>query len=393
MLKNEMKAKKMYCWVNIVLVAIFTISVYFLIYKQAHYDGATGRYLSDLPLHMATALDGRGYSLMASLFRCVYAVLPSYMSIIVLLMMISASTVFAVALFLAFLLKDANDGKLLYYKYIPLALGLMVVSTVYVPKVYPFFYSGTYLTQPWHNSTYLLMRLFGVLVLLVYFKMEEQYLTNVSVKDAILFAGLLTVTNYAKPNFIIAFAPMMLIYLIIDFVRTRGKSCLQNIKFGVCVLASLPILYVQSAILYPEGGESKIIFTLGNIMGLLSNWRVLPYFVCGLLFPLVVTLLLWIKGKMSKRLWQSWVMWGISWLQRMFLTETGYRAGHGNFGWGVRFFSFVLVAVCATEWIRAYKNKQLTAKEFYIGCICLLLHIVCGIYYYIYLLWGNYYMK
>ena len=393
MIKSEIKNKKIYWAIDIALVAVFTISMYFLIYKQAYFDGSTDRYLSDLPLHMATALDGRGYSLMASLFRCVYAIVPSKISIILLLTVISFATIFAVAVFLAFLLKNANDGKVLYYKYIPLALGLMVVSTIYVPKVYPFFYSGTYLTQPWHNSTYLLMRLFGILVLLIYFKMEEQYLTKISVKDAILFAGLLTVTNYAKPNFIIAFAPMMLIYLIIDFVKTRGKSCVQNIKFGVCVLASLPILYVQSTILYPEGGESKIVFTLGNIMGLLSDWKVIPYFVCGLLFPLVVTLLLMIKGNMSKRLWQSWVMWGISWLQRMFLTETGYRAGHGNFGWGVRFFSFVLIAVCAAEWIRAYKNKQLKANEFYIGCACLALHIVCGIYYYIYLLLGNYYMK
>ena len=43
MIKSEIKNKKIYWAIDIALVAVFTISMYFLIYKQAYFDGSTDR--------------------------------------------------------------------------------------------------------------------------------------------------------------------------------------------------------------------------------------------------------------------------------------------------------------------------------------------------------------
>ena len=57
-------------------------------------------------------------------------------------------------------------------------------------------------------------------------------------KNWIIFAVLLTITNAIKPNFILFFAPMMLIYLIADFIREKGKNVIQCIKYGSAALVS-----------------------------------------------------------------------------------------------------------------------------------------------------------
>jgi phosphatidylglycerophosphate synthase len=66
----------------------------------------------------------------------------------------------------------------------------------------------------------------GLLVLAQYFTMRKNYLNHISLRDMVIFTVLLIFVNYAKPNFIIAFAPAMLIFLIADLSNTSGK------KFG-----------------------------------------------------------------------------------------------------------------------------------------------------------------
>ena len=388
--KKILISKTAYIVLDVLLLIVYTCSVYFLLYQQTKYK-VTGLYQSDLVDHIDTALAGGGYSLLASVFRWIYKCIPSVQGIVVFLVLVSVITVFCIAIAIDKWVNTEKENKSMIYKYIPIAIAGVVLSSVYIPVIYPYFYKGTCLTQPWHNSTYLLMRCVGVLVMLVYFEIEKHYLEYISLKEMIVFTVLLVLVNYAKPNFIIAFAPMMLIYLIVDFIRTRGRSCIPNVKFGVCVLASLPILVVQSTILYPKGGESKIVFTLNNIINGLRSGELVLFVLSSLLFPIVVTLLLKQKGSIAKRLQQSWIMWIISWTEKLFLTETGYRMDHGNFGWGSRFFSFFLVMVCVAEWLHAYKIRKIERKEFLAGCIFLLPNIVCGMYYFSYLLTGQLY--
>lgn len=389
--KRRATGKNTYLLVDVVLLVVFTCAIYFLLYQQTQYKQEVGLYQADLVDHINTALSGKGYSLISASFRWIYACVPSIHGIVAFLVLVSLLTVFLIAFAIDKWTSIDGKGGCEWYMYVPLAITCTILTSIYIPFVYPYFYNGTCLTQPWHNSTYLLMRCLGMLVMIVYFQIEEHYLEHISLKQMVIFTILLALVNYAKPNFIIGFAPMMLIYLVQDFVRTRGKSCVQNVKFGICVLASLPILYVQSTILYPAGGESKIVFTLENVINGLKNGQLFSIPIAGLVFPIVITLMLKRKGRLSKKMRQSWVMWIISWGEKLFLTETGYRMYHGNFGWGCRFFSVFLVVVCIAEWIHVYKRHVLSRKEFLAGSFCLLLNILCSIYYFCYLLTGQLY--
>lgn len=96
-----------------------------------------------------------------------YMLWPHPISFAAGLSVITVATVFAAAFLVKTMLKQmgveakAND-------YIALSAGALFIASIYVLGIFPHFYNEALATQPWHNATYLLMRLFGALVMGVY---------------------------------------------------------------------------------------------------------------------------------------------------------------------------------------------------------------------------------
>lgn len=275
--------------------------------------------------------------------------------------------------------------------FILLGCSALFIASTYIPFLYTEFYKSGLATQPWHNSTYLLMRLLGIIVMVVYIKIEAHYLTGISIKEAALFTLLLVLVNYAKPNFIIAFAPMMLIFLMNDFIRLRGKKTIQMIKFGVCVLLSLWVLVFQYQILYPDGGDSAIAFNQTGIQELFASPLVVAKIIAGLGFPIIVLILAVWKRYCPLILIQSWVLFLISWMEVIFLTETGSRATHGNFYWGLRMMAFILYLTSYAVLISFRKKTQISTKLYRIIQTVYICSILSGIWYFKNILTGGSY--
>lgn len=246
------------------------------------------------------------------------------------------------------------------------------------------------ITQPWHNPTYHLMRLLGYLVLTIYFILFKCYKNNDNKKFKFygLFIILLTLVNYAKPNFFLGFAPAMLIVLVYDLITSKGKQLKNIIMFGCCVLLTMPVLFLQSATLFGSGSNASIIISTEQFLTLFSNSSGINSIISNLLFPLFTTIVYFCIyfGKSKKELdasilVQSWLMFAISFFERFFLFETGPREGHGNFLWGCFFFTDVLYIVCFVEWITLFNKGYLSRKNplFYIGVAIYLIHFGMGI--------------
>jgi hypothetical protein len=223
--------------------------------------------------------------------------------------------------------------------------------------------------------------------------MEQHYLSYITLQEMIGFTILLVLVNYAKPNFIIAFAPMMLIFLIKDFIVGKGMGTKQIIKFGICVLASLWILILQMKLLFPEDGNSGMAFTMKKLLSFVTEISSVPYLICGLAFPLFVTAIMLIKHYKANAHIKIWVFFVIGWLERTFLMETGERETHGNFGWGVKFCAFLLFLSSYVVLLSMYKSNEIKKSTFAIGNIIYLWHVLVGIVYFIILLkGGNYFI-
>lgn len=371
---------------NVILLAVIFVSTCFLFWHYAISDGSL--YLSDLPAHIYSGITGTGYSLMSDIFRLLYTVYPHNISIAVGLAGITVSTVFASAYFMKVI--SARMGiESDISQWIVLSSSALFITSIYIPYFYPYFYIGVLTTQPWHNSTYLLMRLFGTFVMALYFQIESHYLMVIEWKEWIIFTMLLTLVNYAKPNFILGFAPMMLIFLISDFIRQKGRGTFQMVKFGTCVLCSLWVLVFQYRILYPAEGDSRIEITFAVVKEIFSSPISIVTIFMGLAFPILVLCISIKLHDLSSVLLKCWVMYIVTYIETVFLTETGYRAGHGNFGWGAKTGAFILFLASCASLISLYKKGSIGKKVYTFSWMVYAASVGSGIAYFYILLRGG----
>lgn len=377
----------------IAMIALFAASLY-LFYNQSLSNNEV--FASDLPIHLRTGRKGGGYSLMTKIFWVLLSLWDNTLGCAIALAVIIVLTVFATGWLLKYLFEKAGI-KTNYFVLLLVSMIFLFVGNMYIPDLFEKFYAGSANTQPWHNSSYLLMRLFSVLAIGFYFKIEENYLTEIKVKDWLLFTLFLTLSNWSKPSFLIAFAPIMLVYLIIDFIRRRTKGTVQMIKFGTAVLCSLPICFWQAGKLWPSedsgSGENDggVTITLEKLVDFFQDSDSVWYVIAGFSFPLLVTLVCLICRQKSKILTASWLMYIVSWLEQKMLVEYGERAAHGNFGWGRKFFAYFLYMVAFVECIRLYKEKKIPLVVCIIVLLVGLANIACGMYYFGQLLQGSTY--
>ena len=385
--------KKINTWKGIttiiagIMVLCFSVSLFHIF---ANY--INDKSFSDFPLHIEGALDGSGYSLAHIVMKACSFSSHSIGLLSASMTLVGILTAVAIA---AFIKKYLVSGQDLSWG---VALVIGIISTgltqIYIPRFNPHCYVHETLMAPnWHNSTFLFMRLFGWITLLIYFELRTKYMEKGNWSYYVLFTLALFFVNFAKPNFILSFAPMMLFVLIFDFFKYRAKNNLYVIRFGICVLISLSIVLIQTSKVYCDG--SSIILKLDDWAAIVANpigtiWNV----IANIGFPLLVTVIILIKknGNRVDMLFQSWGMFVISLIQKIFLDESGERMGHGNYAWGCYFFCQVLSIVALIELINMIRNKSISRGLAAVGILLFLAEAASGIMYFVHVLNCGYYI-
>ena len=338
---------------------------------------------SDLPDHIRMAEEGQLYSLDTWIMNVLQRIWPSGGLVVLYLSVTVILTIAATVCFMKAISRyQYESSSQMIYIWL-LSSAMLFICSIYIPKFFPWLYRNTIGTQPWHNSTYILMRPLAMLSLILFFKIDSHYREDIKASEWVLFTVLLTLTNFAKPNFIIAFAPMMLMFLIYDFIKSSGKSTKQAVMFGLCVLISLSVCLIQTKILFPDGENSGIAFTLKNAEEMLLNpAETVLRVVCGLAFPIFATAFLVKEKQTDRQTVQVWVMYLAARLESIFLMETGIRATDGNFLWGLSFAVYALFALLLCKWRDAYLAKKIQKTWFYIGFSIFVVHVLNGLIYF-----------
>lgn len=375
------KSKK----IALLLIFLVFISSYLLFVQLL-----SGNLEGDFVAHLANAKEEYYYSLIIVLMKIGINITDKYIYLNSILMsIIIILTIWSCYSFIHYVLFDLLNTKINKHTIFFVSVFMLFVCKICIPVLSPFFYVKSYVTQPWHNSTYICMRLFAVLALIYFIKIQSHYLEHLEYKELIIFTILLTITNYSKPNFIIVFAPMMLITLIYDFIKTKTKSFKNAFIFGCCILVGCLILIYQYALLFSMEEGSGTVVGIENIKELLFfNYHDIFNFLSSLAFPLAILLVFITKkehfNSAFKRVYlQSWFMYILSILIRLFVYETGRRSGHGNYGWSSYFFAFVLfcVSICILLYLSNIKKINNSVK--YCCFAVYTLHILSGIIYFV----------
>lgn len=366
-----------------ILMVVFVYIVSFVIvnnFINSYYG--PGDYL----LHIEAAMNGNGYSLMQLIFRLsiktfkTINIVPFVMATIYVLISIVCSW------FIKVILELFSISTNIWNLY-PIAVASLFVCKLCLPNWSQEYYYDSFVTQPWHNSTYILMKLFGFISLGLFFIIEKEYLEKISIKRIIFFTISLILVNFSKPNFIIGFAPIMLIVLIIDFIKEKGKCFLKCFIFGMCVLISCIILLYETKYLFPSGSNNGIAISFNHMFSVIfKDRKFIIRVILNFAFPIYIYILM-IRNKekidsyAKKVYYQTLFMYILSFFEMLLLVETGDRFDDGNFGWGGLFFSnsLFIVSYCILYYLES--KKIISKKEYYVGNFIFISHILFGLSY------------
>ncbi len=369
------------------IINIILLLIIFVLCSHMFCDMIDRKMTSDFADHIDNALAGDTYSLMGFLIFWSCKLTGSEYSVGYITALLAVLTVVVCAYFIKEILK-LMDIETDMDRMILLSSGTIFICKLCIPDWSGFYFFESFSTQPWHNSTYILMRLFAMATILFFFRIEKDYLSKISRKDLIIFTILIFLTNFAKPNFIIAFAPIMLMILIRDFIQTRGKSFLPAFLFGLCVLAGCVILLFQSSVLYSDSADTSVSISLANVTLALSENR--KYFFnipFNLFFPLLTVLIVLdnrdVFSSFDLAMYrQSWMMLLLSMLEALFIREVGFRETHGNFRWGQQYFSYLIFVMSLIMIIKIAKKRPEKEKQVTVANYTYLLHVIFGIAYF-----------
>lgn len=353
------------------------------------YMMSTHGWPSDYPAHIRSALEDQGYSLLTVILRVLYLLSGNAILLSCFIGAVVACTGTAIKYLIMTMLDDEygnfEGGRSIYV--IIFSYAVLFVGSIKIPRFYPYFYikdyfHGAFLTQPWQNSTYVVMRLFAVLSFAMFLKCLRSAKEGVKARELFSLFIVLALANAFKPNFIIAFAPSAFILCLINVIKEKERVIIvEYVKIAVVFILSLLPLIFQYMVLFGDDPENGWGFTIIKMLEFLKGGFPIYVMVSNFIFPVLV---LFLVGKMR---WQdqalvlAWIHEILTFFEAMFLTETGSRAGAGNFGWNMMNATLILFVVSFAAILKLPKEKK-NSPILYASVGFLLLNIFNGLMYF-----------
>lgn len=365
-------------------LAVFAVAMAWLHYQQlCSPGGGADPYTSDLGQHLGFARQGMVYSTTSLLIGPAYA-LGGRWGIAVLLAAfhLAAVGVFAWGLRLA-VPRWPTPARLL------LSLAVCLAQAVWMPRG-GYWFQGTVIGTVYHNTTYIMLAPFALLAVLAFYRVWGGMRTKLDLRMWFVYTVLLTLSTSFKPSLVFAFAPALLVLLVEDLIRTRGKNFRQEFILGCSVLPSVALCLIQANVLFQEESSGiHLIFTIDfdrhrMLWGPFNEAAVLGL-LRSFVFVGAVGLLLGRRAWGSFRYRFSLLTFCVAMAEALLLVESGERLYHANLWWGpfICFWAFLLESV--SVWLRACAGWRAGQREGRLGlraALCggaLAWHIVSGV--------------
>ncbi len=158
----------------------------------------------------------------------------------------------------------------------------------------PFFNNHRFLGLPsfalYHNSTYIAIRPFALLSILVFIKLREKYvLERINLKEWFIFALLMIITTWFEPNFLFGFVPCMLIIMIIDFAKGHCKKVLNYVIFSSTVFPIVFLMLWRQIQLFNENAETVLGFSVFKVWFFYAKNPIIAL-LQSIAFPMIILL-------------------------------------------------------------------------------------------------------
>ena len=274
--------------------------------------------------------------------------------------------------------------------------AVSIVSSIWAP----WYSSKIYLTSgspnPWHSPTQIMVKPFALLVFTMTAAIYNRLRTAdggwsstayKSKREAAVYTLLITFSVWAKPSFYQVIVPGLGILMVIDLVRSRGKSFLFDLKMvGAFVPgAALTVMMFVSSFFGEGKGEGG-----GIQIAPFAVWgNYSPNIPFSLLLLLAFPLFVYIMDRRSYLKTSEYPLTVTLLLSgatmRALLAEKGHRMMHGNFSWGFGLAVTLTWYVAMKRFCRLMTGDELDEREYRIAAVggysLLTLHLLSGIIY------------
>lgn len=230
-------------------------------------------------------------------------------------------------------------------------------------------YRGYIPINAYHNPTMLALKPFA---LLSFAFVVGVLLKKIPYSRSNMAAGIILVTlcMLAKPNYIICLAPAVFIVACYKLMKREPLPWRLLIGISIPVVMIMILQYVMAF-----GNDSTGIAFSPLSWFTEPGATILLKLILSALLPIWVLAVYWRTAVRNLGLIVCWLTFAIGMGQAYLLTETGERAGHGNFLWSAQITLFLLLAYSVVFLI---KQKPRGWKRWGSAAI-LALHLMSGV--------------
>ena len=338
--------------------------------------------LSDMPAHVKLALGRNDYSLASWFVRLLWGLLGEARGQTALSLLLTANQLLGLVTLWILLRRmfPRLDGV---YAYLAVLLAHLCGPWIFPGQTG--MYLGVYNGNIYHNMTLLFSRTPIPLVLLCFFRLWDDRRTALRLGDWLGLSVWLLLSTLFKPSFLGAFAPAVFVMLVWDFFKTRARGFKNELLIGLAFIPALLALVWSSSALFAEdfaGTSSGVALRSWTLAGLLAA---LVMYLRGLLLPIWSWCTQGVREKEQRgHLAILAGVLGVSILEALVLTETGFRANDGNFEWGsLTLYPTVFAVAITLLWRllgRTDWKKRPELLRAAVGIVLLLGHLAVGAY-------------
>lgn len=343
--------------IRIISYALVFSTVLYLFYKES-----TGAYRSDLVKQIQAAISSTSdaYTVTKPIFRFLYSFSGCF-GIAVFLALCEVGTIAVSEMMLRRLMPN-NKPSVVF----AVAIMCNFAIAIYLPFIHGPLNIGVSEGNEWHNATYTVMRLCAMLALWCYMEFDDrERVQQPLILSWVLFSVFSALATAAKPSFVIVLIPALVLFCILDIVENGRVALQKSVLIAISMLVSLVIVWYQYKVLYVSDEGSGIGF------GFAVVWRARhSNLVIAMLqsyaFLLCVLVGCWHRLRLNRSYRLALIMFLVGLVQYLVLFETGARASHGNFDWGLCFAVYYLMLVSAAVFLeekRCYIPFVLPANE------------------------------
>ena len=391
---NMKKSDRILKALFIIALIVFSLMDGYLVWQQCTPDG-DNTYMSDVDMHIKMSLQPYAYSFFNVVLRVAYILSGQNMYILSVLctaLMVASNVVSVLILHHMYKrLYNNSDWR----------SGLFSFTSVFVVAFFSDYiglkgdYAAAY-ANVWHSPTLLMARPFMLCVIFETIMIFKNAKEGKPIGKHLVYNAIASLfCMWAKPSFFASFLPALCLYLLIELIRTKGKSFLFSLKLGLSYLGIVPFLIYQYIALFiyaPIQTEEttsvffKINWTAEEILHAVYNELFSSWFII-----ISIVLLLVFRKTNKKLLAFTGIYWIISDIFYYFVKESGFRAEHGNFTWSKIAMLYIMMAFVAGEVFLKPAENDIPRKWKALAGVVYGGHLITGCIYFWSLVNGGFY--